>query len=121
MHARFSNLSGRFLRRAVQKLIFLLPLAMLLLPATPSRAAEQRDILSRAAPVYPVLAKRMKISGTVVVEATVNADGKVTEVKAINGNHALGPAAEDAVRQYKFAPGSGTSTVQVEIHFVLSD
>ena len=83
-------------------------------------AAEERAVKSRVAPVYPELAKRMKIMGVVKVEATVDADGKVTDAKAISGSHTLGPAAEDAVRKWKFVPGDGTATVNVEIKFELS-
>ena len=35
-------------------------------------AAEERAVKSRVAPVYPELAKRMKIMGVVKVEATVD-------------------------------------------------
>jgi TonB family protein len=83
-------------------------------------AAEERAVKSRIAPVYPELAKRMKIMGVVKVEATVDADGKVTDAKALSGSHTLSPAAEDAVRKWKFAPGDGTATVNVEIKFELS-
>ena len=74
-------------------------------------AAEERAVKSRVAPVYPELAKRMKIMGVVKVEATVDADGKVTDAKALSGSHTLAPAAEDAVRKWKFAPGDGTAKV----------
>ena len=81
--------------------------------------AEDRAVKSRVPPVYPELAKRMRISGAVKVEATVDADGKVTDVKTINGNRALATAAEDAVRKWKFAPGAGVSVVELEINFSL--
>jgi TonB family protein len=79
--------------------------------------AEERAIKARVAPVYPELAKRMKISGTVNVQVTVDAEGKVTDAKATNGNRLLAGAAEDAVRKWKFAPGDGISVVNVEINF----
>jgi TonB family protein len=71
-------------------------------------------------PVYPELAKRMKIAGVVEIEAKVDADGKVSEVKTITGNRALAPAAEDAVRKWKFSSGSGEATVQVDVNFALA-
>ncbi len=88
--------------------------------ALPGRAADDRAIKSRVPPVYPELAKRMKISGMVKVEATVDADGKVTDVKTVSGTRALGQAAEDAVRKWRFAPGSGVATVDVDINFTLA-
>jgi TonB family protein len=87
--------------------------ATLALPAS----AEDRAVKSRVAPVYPELAKRMKITGAVKVEATVDAEGKVTAVKTISGNRALGQAAEDAVSKWRFAPGDGVATVTIEINF----
>ncbi len=89
--------------------------------ALPGRAAEERAIKLRVAPVYPELAKRMKITGIVKIEATVDAGGKVTDVKTINGNHALSTAAEDAVRKWKFASGDGEAKVDVEVSFVLGE
>src|ERR1700733_3417761 len=75
--------------------------------ALPAHASDNRAVKMRVPPVYPEIAKRMKISGEVKVEATVEADGKVKDVKALNGNHILGEAAEDAVRKWKFEAGSG--------------
>jgi TonB family protein len=83
-------------------------------------AAEERAVKSRVAPVYPELAKRMRISGTVKLELTVDAEGKVTAVKTLSGNHALSPAAEDAVSKWKFVAASAPSTVDVEVSFSLA-
>jgi len=95
-------------------------LALVMTMAVQARAAEERAIKSRIAPVYPELAKRMRISGVVKVEATVDVDGKVTAVKTLSGNHALSPAAEDAVSKWKFVPASAASTVDVEVNFALT-
>jgi TonB family protein len=80
-------------------------------------AASDRPVKSKVPPVYPELAKRMKITGIVKVEATVDADGKVTAVKTLSGSTALQVAAEDAVRKWKFGPGDGTATVAVDVTF----
>jgi TonB family protein len=52
--------------------------------------------------------------------ATVDADGRVTAVKTLSGNHMLSTAAEEAVRRWKFEPGPGTSSVNVSLNFALS-
>jgi TonB family protein len=85
--------------------------------AVPAHAAGDREVKSRVAPVYPELAKRMKITGAVKIEAKVNPDGNVLEAKAISGNRMLEPAAEDAVRKWKFESGAAVSTEQIEINF----
>ncbi len=92
-------------------------LALVLAMALPARAADDRAVKSRVAPVYPEIAKRMRIAGAVKLEAQVDAQGKVTDVKTISGNHMLAVAAEDAVRQWKFVPGAGDASVAVEINF----
>ena len=84
------------------------------------RAAEERAVKSRVAPVYPEIAKRMKVSGAVKLEVTVDAEGKVIDVKELSGNHTLSVAAEEAVRKWKFAPGPGVSTVDVDLNFELA-
>ena len=92
-------------------------LALILAMVLPARAADERAIKTRVAPVYPEIAKRMRISGAVKIAATVDADGLVKDVKTVSGNHMLAVAAEDAVRQWKFVPGSGNSIVNLEVNF----
>jgi TonB family protein len=81
--------------------------------------AEERAIKSRVQPIYPELAKRMKIAGSVSLQVTVDAEGKVTDAKATSGNRLLAGAAEDAVRKWKFAAGEGVSVVTVEVNFAM--
>jgi TonB family protein len=107
------KLSGISLRKKIGSLAALAFLAV----ATVSAHATERAVKSRVAPVYPELAKRMRISGVVNVDATVDADGKVTDAKATTGNRLLESAAEDAVRKWKFEAGSGTDVVHVAINF----
>jgi TonB family protein len=85
--------------------------------ALPARAADDRAVKQRVSPVYPEIAKRMKIGGEVKLLATVDATGKVTDVKTVSGNHMLSVAAEDAVRKWKFEPGAGESHVDVAVTF----
>ena len=93
-------------------------LALVLAMALPAWAAA-RAVKSKVPPVYPEIAKRMRIEGDVRVAATVDAKGTVTDVKEVSGNHILSLAAQDAVRKWKFEPGSGTDTVEISINFTL--
>jgi TonB family protein len=88
--------------------------------AIPSRAADDRAVKLRVPPVYPEVAKRMRISGMVKLEVKVSADGKVTAVKTLSGSPALSSAAEDAVSKWKFVPASEPSTVDVDVKFALA-
>jgi TonB family protein len=96
-------------------------LAVLVVFSVPAHAAGDRGIVSRVPASYPELAKRMKISGQVKVEATVDADGKVTAVKTISGNRMLSAAAEDAVKKWKFEAGPGVGTTEVDVNFALAN
>lgn len=95
-------------------------LALAFVIAVPSHAAD-RKVQRRVPPTYPELAKRMRIGGTVRVEVTVAADGSVTEAKTVSGNKMLAPAAEDAIRKWKFVPGDAASTESIDIDFELND
>ena len=96
-------------------LLFLIAVACLLL-SLPAHADDRR-VEKRVPPVYPEIARRMRISGIVHVEATVASDGTVTAARATTGNKMLSPAAEDAVKRWKFVPGDGQATVGIDVNF----
>jgi len=79
-----------------------------------------RAVKSRVAPLYPELARHLKIEGIVVVQAVVDPAGKVTDVKAVTGSKVLSYAAEEAVRKWTFVPAPDKSTENVEIKFALT-
>jgi len=107
------KISARFaLRRSG-----LIALALAFVFVLSSRAADERAVKSRVAPVYPEIAKRMRISGVVRLEVTVDAEGKVTDVKPLSGNGVLSQAAQDAVHKWRFAPGPAQSVVDVDLNF----
>jgi len=81
--------------------------------------AGDRAATHKVPPTYPPLAKQLKLTGTIKVIATVDADGKVTEAKSESGNKLLSPAAIECVKQWKFAPGSA-STETISINFELN-
>jgi TonB family protein len=99
------------------KLIPAVAFALLMCMAVPARAGDDRAVKQRVAPVYPEIAKRMGVAGEVKIEATVDATGKVTDVKTLSGNHMLSLAAEDAVRRWRFEPGASESHVDVAVTF----
>lgn len=107
------------MRRAGLRLMQAAALALVVLLAMPTRAADERAIKTRIPPTYPEIAKRMRISGVVRLEVTVDPDGKVTDVKQLSGNNMLSIAAEDAVRKWRFASAPDSSTFQVALNFTL--
>lgn len=97
------------------RLLYLAVGALLLSPL--SLRAEDRVVVHKVAPIYPDMAKRMHITGTVRVVTTVDPAGNVVKVEGLGNNKILSNAAEDAVRRWKFAPGDGTATLTIEITF----
>jgi TonB family protein len=55
-------------------------------------------------PVYPAVAQQARISGSVVIEATIDAHGKVVDAKVLRSIAFLDEAAIDAVRQWEYTP-----------------
>jgi TonB family protein len=75
-----------------------------------------RRIVRKVDPLYPEVAKRMNLGGVVKVVAVVAADGNVKKVEPVGGSPLLVQAAENAIAQWKFAPGP-ESREPVELHF----
>ena len=55
-------------------------------------------------PVYPPIAQSARVSGVVIIEATIGADGKVKDAKVLRSIPLLDQAALDAVKQWQFTP-----------------
>jgi TonB family protein len=62
--------------------------------------------LTKAAAIYPPIAKQMKASGAVQVAITIDENGRVIDAKAVSGHPALRPAAEEAAKKWVFRPAS---------------
>jgi TonB family protein len=58
-------------------------------------------------PEYPDRARLWHIEGAVQVELTIDRNGSVRRVHALSGNATLAQAAEEAARQWKYAPYTG--------------
>lgn len=94
-------------------------IALLVAMAMPALGADARPVKSRVAPTYPEIAKRMRVEGTVKLEAAVDSQGAVTDVKELSGNHTLAVAAREALLKWKFAPAASNTNETIEISFNL--
>ena len=76
-----------------------------------------RRVKSKVQAVYPQLARKMNLAGTVKVQVVVAPNGDVKEAKVVGGHPVLANAAMDAVRKWRFEPAAGESTGIVDFKF----
>jgi protein TonB len=76
-------------------------------PQAPIRvggAIKQPTKVRHVNPVYPPIAQSARVSGMVIIEAIIGADGRVKDAKVLRSIPLLDQAALDAVRQWEFTP-----------------
>ena len=76
-----------------------------------------RAVVSRVSPVYPELARRIHVSGKVVLLVDVQPNGNVASTKVESGHALLAPAAQDAVRRWHFAPAPAPTESEIDVNF----
>ena len=76
-----------------------------------------RRAKSRVLPVYPELARKMNITGSVKIEVVVAPNGTVKDAKIVGGHPVLANAALDAVRKWRFEPATVETSGVVDIKF----
>jgi protein TonB len=62
------------------------------------------QVIQQIKPVYPPIAKAARISGTVILQATISRSGTIENLKVVSGPAMLQQAALDAVRQWRYRP-----------------
>jgi TonB family protein len=77
----------------------------------------KRAIVDRVVPVYPDLARRAQIHGTVRVGVVVAPNGKAKFTQVIGGNPLLAKAAVDAIEKWKWVPAAQETKELVELNF----
>jgi protein TonB len=77
-------------------------------------------LVKKVEPRYPPMARAARMEGSVVVDAIILKDGTVSEVKVLSSTHAFfNQACIDAVRQWRFTPGSQDVILTVKVNFTL--
>ncbi|MBZ5719413.1 MAG: energy transducer TonB [Acidobacteriia bacterium] len=76
-----------------------------------------RKVKTKVPPVYPDIARRMNITGTVKMVVVVSPSGVVKNTKVVGGHPLLVTAATEALKKWKFEPASEESTGIVEFKF----
>jgi TonB family protein len=80
-----------------------------------------RKAKKKVAAVYPDLARRMSITGTVRLAVVVAPNGTVKSSTAVGGHPVLVNAAVDAMKRWKFEPAPTESSGIVEFKFQPQD
>jgi len=65
---------------------------------------QQAKLINKVIPIYPPIARQMRIQGTVRLHAIISKDGHVIELTYVSGPPQLIQAARDAVIQWRFSP-----------------
>jgi protein TonB len=65
---------------------------------------QESKLIHKVTPVYPPLAIKAHVSGSVILEALIDEEGNVTNLKSIKGHPLLDEAAIQAVSQWKYSP-----------------
>jgi periplasmic protein TonB len=98
-------------------------------PASAGRvkiSAEALQVLSHPVdPNYPMLAREMKVQGSVILDAYIGRDGSIQALKIVSGPTILATAAMEAVRQWRFKPylqaGQAVETeARITVNFTIS-
>jgi TonB family protein len=71
----------------------------------------------QVAPVYPELARKMAVTGTVKVQLTIAPNGLVKQAKLVGGHPLLVDPVMDAVKRWKYEPGPSETVQVVEVKF----
>ncbi len=75
-------------------------------------------------PVYPPLARQARVQGTVKLEAMIDREGRIRNLRVLSGPPLLAKAAVDAVLQWRYEPTYLNSVpaevlTQVDVNFTL--
>ncbi len=76
-------------------------------------------------PSYPLLAKQMKVQGSVILQALIDRGGNIEDLRVVSGPAILSSAAMQAVRQWRFRPyylsGEAVETqARITVNFTIS-
>ncbi|HYL64400.1 MAG TPA: energy transducer TonB [Candidatus Methylomirabilis sp.] len=111
------RLVGKYFLRGVAATALVCALGSYTFGQSASTDEGKRKVKSKVAPAYPELAKRMNVTGKVKIEVVITPDGRVRSTRVIGGHPLLVQACQDAVKEWKFAPGPEETTQIVEFEF----
>jgi len=91
-----------------------------LLARPPELRAQEKEVRrarKQVAPMFPPLARRAGLAGTVKIEVVIARDGKVKSARAVGGPPVFITAALEAAKQWVFETASKETTQIVAFEF----
>ena len=85
--------------------------------AQEDEAAVERRLVSKVAPPYPDLARKLHLHGVVKLLVVIAPDGKVKSTNVLGGNPVLTQAATDAVLKWRYEAAPQQTHGIVELRF----
>jgi len=89
-------------------------------------SADTAEVVSSPVkPGYPLLARQMKVQGSVILQALIGRDGLIQDLRVVSGPPILANAAQEAVKQWHFKPHyQGADAVETQakitVNFTIS-
>ena len=85
-------------------------------------SADTAEVVSRPVkPDYPLLARQMKVQGSVILQALIGRDGLIQGLHVLSGPPILASAAEEAVKQWHFKPHyQGADSVETQARITVN-
>ena len=72
-------------------------------------------------PSYPLLARQMKVEGSVILQALIGRDGLIQDLHVVSGPPILAGAAQEAVKQWHFKPHyQGADAVETQARITVN-
>jgi protein TonB len=65
---------------------------------------QSAKLIRQPKPVYPELARRVRIQGVVMLHALISRDGTIENLQVVSGHPLLVPSALEAVKQWAYQP-----------------
>lgn len=80
------------------------------------------EVVSRPVrPDYPLLARQMKVQGSVILQVLIGRDGLIQNLHVLSGPPILASAAEEAVKQWHFKPHyEGAESVETQARITVN-
>lgn len=96
-----------------------------IISAAPNAVIAPAQLIQQVQPTYPAQARQARLEGKVAFNITIARDGSVRDIQLVSGHPMLVPAAEQAIRQWRYTPtlldGRAIDmSTRVEINFALT-